>query len=473
MPRTLLLALLVLFASATSFALEIPFVGNWSLGGESNEEEVRKTQRVGGREWWRKNKDKAEFVVGKGYRVAGVEGYFDGSGVPINASVDEQAIQLDRSQQEQGGLLPGLDPRKAATRFRENAGFGPDQEVAEGLFKEGLTEFQAGKYKSAAFTFESAATRWPGTDLAAKSLFNAGESHFHADNYKQSSESFIELLDKHPSTPKLDEAVERLWEIARYWEKTYFNDDWHAPFDYRPFAQTVPKTDTIGNAIRLYEAIRLNDPTGPRADDAIMATAGIYFTRKRFADADYHYTLLREEYPRSEHQFEAHLLGLQAKMNRYHGADYDGSPLQEARRLEEMTRANFSGRLSDEERERLRAVRAQVARATEERDLRMAQYYEGTEHIASAKYYLTRVAEEYADSPSAEQAKQRLLALEGKPDRPDVPMEWMVNWFPENKKFESINSVKELAPTTPGLQVGPDGGRTMVAEAPGDPATTR
>ena len=72
------------------------------------------------------------------------------------------------------------------------------------------------------------------------------------------------------------------------------------------YDKTRPWFDTIGHAIKTYENIRLNDPTGPRADDAIMATANIYFRRGRYDDADYHYTLLRKEYPRSELQFEAH-----------------------------------------------------------------------------------------------------------------------------------------------------------------------
>ena len=85
------------------------------------------------------------------------------------------------------------------------------------------------------------------------------------------------------------------------------------------YDQTRPWLDTLGHAIKTYDNIRLNDPTGPRADDAIMATANIYFQRGRFDDADYHYSLLRREYPRSELQFEAHLLGLQAKLRKYQG----------------------------------------------------------------------------------------------------------------------------------------------------------
>ena len=102
----------------------------------------------------------------------------------------------------------------------------------------------------------------------------------------------------------------------------------------------------------------MNDPTGPRADDAIMATANIYFRQGKYEDADYHYSLLRREYPRSEFQFEAHLLGLQSKMRKYQGADYDGTPLEEAKDLVKQLHVQFAGQLKPEEKERLRVVSA-------------------------------------------------------------------------------------------------------------------
>ena len=464
MLRNTLLALLALCLATPAPAWEWP-----SFGSSNNES---KPEQVGGREWWKKNKKKAEFVPGEGYKVPGVEGYFGGDGVPITASVDERSIQLDRPQDKEGGLLPGLDPKRAYANLREATGYGPDQSVAESLFTEGVTLMEAKNYETAAVKFEAAANRWPDTDLAAKSLFNLGECYYFQDKYKDSSDAYISLLDKHPNTPKLDATIERLWEIAQYWEQNYFGESWHAPLDYRPLATTVPKLDTIGHAVRVYDAIRLNDPTGPRADDAIMATAGIHFRRLRYADADYHYTLLREEYPRSDHQFEAHILGLKAKMLRYRGPQYDGTALREAKRLEEMTRVNFSGRLSDEERTRLTEMRAQIARAVEERDLQMASYYEGTEHNGAAKYYLNRVIEEHPESPAAEQAREKIAQLEGQPDSPEVPMEWLVNMFPENKRFESVNSIEMAAPAA---TAPPGSGQTMVAEGPNPngPTTTR
>lgn len=464
MPRLRLLALfatlLVADADRPARGVEFPSFGG-VFGGGADDAAPRKG---GGREWWRRHKSKAEFVPGQGYRVAGYEGFYDGAGVPIEAPVDQQTIRLSRVEASSGGLLPGLDPKKAAARVKEAAGYGPDEAAARKLLEEGVALFEDGKRSAAAGRFKDAAARWPGTDLAAKAMFNRAEALYFDNDLKAAADAYVELLDKHPSTPKLDATVERLWTIAQFWEQTHFAESWRPPFDYQPFTDKRPTFDTIGHAVRLYEAIRLNDPTGPRADDAIMATAGVHFRRKQYADADYHYRLLREQYPRSDHQFDAHLLGLQSLLQKYHGPDYDGSPLHEAKRLEEQTRLNFAGRLSDDDKERLTQVRAQIAAALESRTLRMADYYEGTGHIGAARYYLTQAQREHAGGPAAEKAEARLAELEGLPADPDEPLGWLVNLLPENKRFESINSIQEIDAANSAPTSAPPGGGTMVAD---------
>ena len=447
-PFLLALCLSVLVQGDSAIALELPSSGGL-FGGESSQ--PSDSEKAGTRDWWRKHKNKAEFIPGQGYQVEGYEGFFDSNGKPMNAAVDEITVQLIKKKEE-GGLLPGLDPKAHVEGVRDALGYGPDQRNAEDYFRRGVEAFSQKQYSRAAGHFQTAADRWPNSDLAARSLFNLGESHFFRDDYEEAADAYIVLLDKHPSTPRLDDTVERLWSIAQYWEKVFFAQTSHAPFDFNLTEKSRPRFDTVGHAVRLYEVIRLNDPTGPRADDAIMATAGIHFRRENYHDADYHYSLLRREYPRSEHQFEAHVLGLQAKLRKYHGPDYDGTPLDEAKQLEERTRLTFDGRLNEEERNRLRAT---LAASIEARDLQMASYYTNTEHYAAARVYLNRVIQEYPDSPSAGTAKEWIAYLDGRPDAPPTNLEWFVNLFPENRKFESFNSVEEI---------DPDAGRTLIAD---------
>ena len=77
--------------------------------------------------------------------------------------------------------------------------------------------------------------------------------------------------------------------------------------------------DTFGYAVQAYERVRLYDPTGPLADDSLMALGNAYFRRGQWGDAAYNYDLLCKEYPNSKHQLKAHLFGLQANMRSYQG----------------------------------------------------------------------------------------------------------------------------------------------------------
>ncbi|WP_197524752.1 tetratricopeptide repeat protein [Botrimarina hoheduenensis] len=413
-------------------------------------------------EWWRSNKKRAEFVPGEGFRVEGVPGFFDQDGRSIDAPVDEITVDLHRAE-ESKGILPGVDPKLAAQKVKEAVGLGPDQQAARKFLAAGVKLFEDKRYAAAAKEFEKAAARWPRSDIASLALFNQAESYYWDDRYQDASETYLKLLTEHPSTPKLDITIERMWAIAQYWEKTHFASPSRMPFGYNPIEKTRPTFDTIGNSIKLYDSIRMNDPTGPRADDSIMTTAGIYYQRQRYADADYHYSLLRQEYPRSDYQFEAHLLGLQAKLMRYQGPDYDGTPLTEARKLEERTRLNFSGRLSQEQLSRLNETRGRIQAMIEERDLRMAAYYEGTKQHRAARIVLNNVIKQYPSSPAAEKARDQLAKLEGLPDAPDEPMEWLVEMFPQNQERSALDGI---APMNPRVDV------TRIAEQGTDGDTT-
>jgi len=193
--------------------------------------------------------------------------------------------------------------------------------------------------------------------------------------------------------------------------------------------------------LKTYDNIRLNDPTGPLADDSLMATANSYFVRNRYNDADFNYEQIRREYPRSEHQFEAHILGLQCKIRKYQGPDYDGTPLIEAKKLVKQLKQQFAGRLSGEERDRVAIIEVTLRKQLAERDYSRAKFYDETGHFGSAKYYYAQLMSKFPNTPLAEQAQQRYAELGGKPDHPETKLEWLVDVFPENAERQAISQV--------------------------------
>ena len=100
---------------------------------------------VGTAKWWKRYKSKAVFEQGKGYKVEGFEGHFDGNGRPLGRAVNTSPVPHPDGEKESKGLIPGLDPRAAYGKMMTAVGLGPDDLVAHKYLMEGEERFEAGK----------------------------------------------------------------------------------------------------------------------------------------------------------------------------------------------------------------------------------------------------------------------------------------------------------------------------------------
>jgi outer membrane protein assembly factor BamD (BamD/ComL family) len=330
-------------------------------------------------------------------------------------------------------LLGKFEPTAAYEKIKAAVGKGPDEEEARRLLAEGRELHRNKQYALAAEKLETAAARAPGTELEQDALFLRAESLFFADEYPEANDAYLELLKAHPNTKYLDTTISRQASIARYWQEKHLHDpNW--PITPNLLDQTRPYFDTLGHAIRTYDNIRLNDPTGPLADDALMATANAHFFRGSFSDADYHYELLRREYPKSDHQFEAHLLGLQCKLRMYQGPLYDATPLKDAEKLIKQLRIQFAAELSPEERERVGEIEARLHQNWALRDWEMGQFFEARDQFGAARYYYEQVVQAYPGSEMADRCSTRLAAIQAEPAVPPEKLDWLIQYLPESKE---------------------------------------
>ncbi len=432
--------LFALTATASQSALPRLAQADWPWSGMFGDPPAAGTAA-----WWKKHKSEAVFEVGKGYKVPNVEGYFDQDGRPMDGPVARERIvkatTIDADAED--GLMPALDPKVQYQWVKTAVGLGPNEQYARGAYVRGVDAFQAKNYSAAAKEFADAVDRGVNTNFHQDAMFMLAESYFFDDRYVKARDAYDALVAKYSNTRYLDTLIEREWNIARYWEKYEdYDSDW--ALTPNGMDKTRPVFDTIGHAIKTYDNIRLNDPTGPRADDAIMATAGIYYRRRKYEEADYHYTLLRREYPKSEFQFEAHILGLQAKLNKYQGPDYDGTPIEEADKLVKQIKRQFAGRLSPEDRQRLGIVEAQLRQDIAMRDYRMAEHFDGTKNYGSAKIYYARVIHSFPDTDLAARARERVAELAGEPDEPPQRLGWLLEMVPQSPEKARLAKIPEI-----------------------------
>jgi outer membrane protein assembly factor BamD (BamD/ComL family) len=349
-------------------------------------------------------------------------------------SADAVSISKAKMEEEKkkGFELADLAPENIYKNVKKAAGYGPDEKIARAAKKEGEELYEAKKYAEAAAKFGTAADRWPDSPLEEDALFLKGESEFFADKYPAAHDTFGGLLKKYSNTRHLDTVSKREFAIGHYWEQLQdSNPKW--PVTPNVTDQTRPLFDSFGYAVQAYERIRMNDPTGPLADDSLMALGGAYFRRGRFEDAAYNYDLLMKEYPNSEFQTQAHILALQAKMRVYQGSTYDITALKDAKKIADRALTQFGNKLGAEQ-ERVVQARAQIIEELANRDLVLAQYYDNHGYYDAARIYYESVIKDYPSTEKARVAKARLEEIRGKPAVPANRFAWLTGIFESEKQ---------------------------------------
>ncbi|HEX4414108.1 MAG TPA: hypothetical protein VH107_10810, partial [Lacipirellulaceae bacterium] len=173
----------------------------------------------------------------------------------------------------------------------------------------------------------------------------------------------------------------------------------------------------------------------------------------------------------SELQFEAHLLGLQAKLRKYQGQDYDGTPLEEAKTLVKQLNSQFSGRLSKEEKERLGTVEGQLNMEVANRDYRMAAYYDYKEDYGAAKFYYAQVVKKYPNTEVAKKATDRVATIKDLPDEPAKKLAFLIDMLPESRERTRVARIPELQNKGTRLAQVPE--KSGTSDTNPDPTTTK
>ena len=281
-----------------------------------------------------------------------------------------------------------------------------------------------------------AAKYWPDSAIEHKALYKAGTCFFWADHYAKSNEIYELMLKQYPNSRFLDTVEAHRFSIAQYWLK--YNTA--SPQSYWAVNFTddrFPMTDLRGQAIKIFDLIRLDDPTGKLADDATLAAANAYFEVGSYLKADEYYTDLRRTFPSSEHQFSAHFLGMKAKLKSYQGPEYSAAPLKGAEELAIQIRKQFPGKAS-KHREALASALAEIRREKARRAWNLAQYYERRWQYGASKHYYRQLTSQFPNTPMGNRAEARLRTLAGKPDNPSQPLPWLVNLFPDSQVAKPI-----------------------------------
>lgn len=303
----------------------------------------------------------------------------------------------------------------------------------------GMPRAQASaEFLAAAKRFDKAVRAHPGSAIAQDAQFMQAESYFFADHLAKAEKAYGLLQKQFPNSRHNDRAAARQFMIAQYWidtEKAGGNQIMPVNF----VDEKRPWFDVDGHGIRVLDQIRFDDPTGKLADDATMAAAIEHFRQGNYLEADEFLTDLRETFTDSEHLFNAHLLGIRAKMEMYAGPRYSQLVLDEAATLIRQTRTRFPDKMRDAE------IAETLARAAKEVDFRKAErlqvradYREKQGANGAARQYYQELLVEHDQTPFAQTARERLAKIEDLPALPEKRLAWLTKIFPEGKRAKPL-----------------------------------
>lgn len=143
----------------------------------------------------------------------------------------------------------------------------------------------------------------------------------------------------------------------------------------------------------------------------------LFFEKGKYSKADQLYTDLREAFPDSEHQFEAHLLAIKCKLMIYQGPEYDSSPLDDAEKLYQKIRRQFPQEYQKRHALLDKSV-AEIRAKQAEQVWFFAEYFDRRGETSGAQHYYNRVVRDFPGTNIAEKSDKRLAELQTEPEAP-------------------------------------------------------
>jgi outer membrane protein assembly factor BamD (BamD/ComL family) len=344
-----------------------------------------------------------------------------------------------------------LAPEKWSQTLKKLTGRGPNRQIAEAAFDSGQQQYRAAvaaweseadapatqaAFLKAVPELETAADRWPDSTIEEDSLFMLGEANFFANQYVDANKTYEKLVELYPATRYMDKVQAHRFAIAKYW----LDVAREAPAVSTPVNLTdekYPLNDWAGNGRRVLDRIRLDDPTGKLADDAAFLLGQALHEAHKYFEAAETFADLRNNYPGSPHQFQAHLMEFQSRLAMYDGKFYEGLPLKQAEEVLRLILRRFpneSAKLKNELMEQAASIRNMLA----DRDMAMADYHMNRSENLAARFYLEQLMQDYPETDVARDARTKLQSLEGKPDQPAQVAPWLVDMFPEPKSTRPL-----------------------------------
>jgi outer membrane protein assembly factor BamD (BamD/ComL family) len=201
------------------------------------------------------------------------------------------------------------------------------------------------------------------------------------------------FLDKYPTSPLKDAALNRQFEIA-----TEF-------LAGRKKTVLMFKVSAFEDGVKIMGKISDRTGNADMAKNAMLSVARSYEKRKEYNEAYLKWSEISMRWPTGEMAKDALLAMARTKYAAYRGAAYDGSSLISAKTYYENFRLRYP-----QEAQKLQVddILLRISEQLAEKNLLIAQYYDRTGSAGPASMYYQMVVDTWPNTKAAETAKEKI-----------------------------------------------------------------
>lgn len=384
----------------------------------------------------------------------------------------------------------GLVPEKAAA--------GVNDRVAT-VLAAGRDAFRREQYDTAESYFARIADNDKNPAPAVQeALYYQAESLRLTGRYPRAADLYSALLSKFPNTSYREQCVQHMFDIANYWldeTRVEMREDkerregkrWFVLPRFVSTEKSKPFLDREGRAIDILEKVRMNDISGPLADEALFMCGVVKMYHEDYREADHYFSQIHIRHPDSKRAAQGLKLAVFCKHMATGGSDYDGRKAAEARKLIQTAFAGYPELAHDPKtKEWLERQRVSIDMQQAEKDYKLAEFYRRTDHPGSAYFIYDLVQKRYPDTKFARLAKERWESLRAEIERKEGTVGQPAQ--PPQKPAASVSAPvpapavqpgrpvpakpaepKELPPTLPQPTEVPPNPATLPTPTPGGP----
>jgi len=274
------------------------------------------------------------------------------------------------------------------------------KDTPEEQYEWSMYDFKAGDFKKSSDGFLRLVEAFKDSDYAPEAQYFAGRSFEELGKYYFAYQNYQKTVDNYPYTKRLDEIVEREYNIAVIFAAKE-----------SPKLMNIELNDALDKSVEICQNIVDNATFGNYADKAVYLMADNYRRMRKYKESVDAYEKLITDYPKSDlvekAKYELADTMYEASLN----PDYDQETTDEALvKFEKIMKTTPVPEIVQEADRVIAVLKNKKAASI----LKVAAFYEKQKKYDSAKVYYKDVMNNYPGTLSAQTAELKLIELGGR-----------------------------------------------------------